>query len=315
MEPSGFVSLSDHLRALPAPGPGRDRRLQHLTGQYAAAEAATALRSAAASAAGDGLLGAVLSSASVAWDGGRADADPFVGDEAARARLATAVAAPEFLALAKAWARELRQAASAQPETGACTLATALQMWAWTMGHLRASAPAEWMPRAVAELADSLCPLVAARCLALDVVGRASSAAAADTAQRADLCHTHAAHAAASAGAVCAELVFGYRRHLTWDAEGCAACFGGDEVDELEGVMPGIACGARISGDVVDADGSHAAKAGPCARFDGVDTFVQLRRRLDGCLTGARIAKDRAAAALERAAAGTSPAPASTGGH
>jgi hypothetical protein len=32
----------------------------------------------------------------------------------------------------------------------------------------------------------------------------------------------------------------------------------------------------------------------------GVDDFLRLRRRMDGCLSGARIAKDHAAAALTR---------------
>ncbi len=39
-------------------------------------------------------------------------------------------------------------------------------------------------------------------------------------------------------------------------------------------------------------------KAGPCVRFEGVETFVRLRTKLDGCLTGCRLAKDRAADAL-----------------
>jgi hypothetical protein len=115
---------------------------------------------------------------------------------------------------------------------------------------------------------------------------------------RRDLCHVYLAHASASAAAACAELVFGYRRHLRWDAEGCAACFGGDELDDLEALMPGIASGARMSADVVEADGSHPAKAGPCASFEGVDGFMRLRHKIDGCLTGARIAKERAAVTI-----------------
>ena len=39
-------------------------------------------------------------------------------------------------------------------------------------------------------------------------------------------------------------------------------------------------------------------KAGPCVHFDGMDEFVRLRTKLDGCLTGCRLAKDRAAEAL-----------------
>ena len=35
-----------------------------------------------------------------------------------------------------------------------------------------------------------------------------------------------------------------------------------------------------------------------CARIGGLEPFERLRRKLDGCLTGARMAKDRAANAL-----------------
>jgi hypothetical protein len=34
--------------------------------------------------------------------------------------------------------------------------------------------------------------------------------------------------------------------------------------------------------------------------FDGMEAFVKLRVKLDGCLTGARLAKDRAADALTK---------------
>jgi hypothetical protein len=106
------------------------------------------------------------------------------------------------------------------------------------------------------------------------------------------------ARSAGLVAATCAELVFGYRRHLAWDTEGCASCYGADDLDELEGLMPGIASSARACTDVVESDGSHPVKAGPCARFDGVETFSRLRTRLDGCLTGARLARERAATAL-----------------
>jgi hypothetical protein len=35
-------------------------------------------------------------------------------------------------------------------------------------------------------------------------------------------------------------------------------------------------------------------------RFNGLETFARLRLKLDGCLTGARLAKDRAADTLAR---------------
>jgi hypothetical protein len=110
----------------------------------------------------------------------------------------------------------------------------------------------------------------------------------------------YAAHASALTAAACAELVFGYRRHLVWDAEGCATCYVSDDLDELEAFMPGIASGAGTTIDVIGADGSHPAKRGPCARVDGLEVFMRLRSRLDACLSGSRIAKDRAAATMAR---------------
>jgi hypothetical protein len=48
----------------------------------------------------------------------------------------------------------------------------------------------------------------------------------------------------------------------------------------------------------VAADGSHPVKAGPCAQATGLETFSRLRTKLDRCLTGSRVSKDRAAEAL-----------------
>jgi hypothetical protein len=43
---------------------------------------------------------------------------------------------------------------------------------------------------------------------------------------------------------------------------------------------------------------AECAKAGPCVLVADLEPFARLRLRLDACLTGARLAKDRAAAAL-----------------
>jgi hypothetical protein len=115
-----------------------------------------------------------------------------------------------------------------------------------------------------------------------------------------DLCHVQAAHAAGEAGRICAELVFGYNRHPAWDAADCASCYRAEDLEILEQLIPGIPTGARACSDVIEADGGHAAKAGPCARFDGLEAFTRLRVRLDGCLTGSRLAKDRAADSLTK---------------
>jgi hypothetical protein len=39
-------------------------------------------------------------------------------------------------------------------------------------------------------------------------------------------------------------------------------------------------------------------KAGPCVGAKELEEFRRLRSKVDGCLTGSRIAKDRAAEAL-----------------
>ena len=252
-----------------------DRELYRLVGVNASTEAAAALRNAALRAPDDVLLTA---------------ADEMVrgGSESARVRLREAILSREFAVLLPRLMREMREVASAFPESGACTIATALKLWSWTLDRFR-NQPGD----AVDELAAALCPIIAARAFILDVAVSKSDL-------RFDFAQVYAAHAAALAGATCAELVFGYRPHLVWDAEGCATCFAADDLDDLESIMPGIASGARTSIDIVEADGSHPAKRGPCAQFDGVEPFVRLRNRLDACLSGARIAKDRAAAAIAR---------------
>ena len=116
-----------------------------------------------------------------------------------------------------------------------------------------------------------------------------------------DLCHVQAARAAGEVARICAELVFGYNRHPSWDP-GCGDCMGASELDALEGLIPGISVGMRMTEDVVEDDGSHVPKAGPCVRFAGLRGFTDRRSKLDGCLTGARLAKDRAGYALSQVA-------------
>jgi len=263
-------------------GTARGRELYRLTDLHAAAEAAAALH-AAAQRAQDGVIGNALAAADTLL-GGIAD------DGEARDGLREAVLSSEFRALLPAWMNELRQLANTTPETGACTVATAFKLWAWTVEHLPSDA------QVADELAEAITPLLAARCFALDVANGSP--------ERRDFSHVYAARVAAQTGTTCAELVFGYRRHLTWDAEGCSTCFAAEELDEIEAIVPGFAAGGRTSIDVLEKGGAHPAKEGPCASFNGLDAFMRLRNRLDGCLSGARIAKDRAAAAIAKSERG-----------
>jgi hypothetical protein len=115
-----------------------------------------------------------------------------------------------------------------------------------------------------------------------------------------DLCHVQAARAAGEVGRIAAEIVFGYNRHPAWDEASCHACYGAEELESLEGIMPGIDGSARAYSDVSESGGEHPCKAGPCVKFHGLEDFVRLRTKLDGCLTGCRLAKDRAAEALTK---------------
>jgi hypothetical protein len=303
MDTSHATILVDLLRAVPADGARRTAALQRLTDVYAAAEAIAALQAAAAPLRGTtGPLADALSAASAAWEGSVNPSDPDVLYGPAHERVRRAIDSDAFLALIPGWIADLREIAVTRPGTGACTVASAMQLWLWTMKYFRKGPPDR--ETAIAELADAFLSLLAARCRILEIAGGLRTGALGTPEFITDLCHAHAARAAVAAGGVCAELVYGYRRHLAWDSAGCASCYGAEALDELEGLIPGIASAARGYTDVVESDGSHAAKAGPCARFDGVEPFTRLRARLDGCLTGARLAKDRAAAELPRVLSG-----------
>jgi len=90
--------------------------------------------------------------------------------------------------------------------------------------------------------------------------------------------------------------VFGYNRHPSWENDG-EGCYHEDELIALESVIPGI---TSVPTDVLGADGSHPMKAGPCASSAGLEPFQRLRTKMDGCLTGSGLAKDRAAEALTK---------------
>src|SRR6266545_7265533 len=210
----------------------------------------------------------------------------------------------------------MREIANDRPGTGACSLATAMQMWLWTLNHLQNARDAEGAKLyqgsrqgVTFQMADTLCWLLASRCQILDLLEllakgpdnpTVAEGLAGLTQFLTDLCHTQAARAAGEVGRVCAALVYGYNRHPAWDEEACSTCYQADELEAMEQLIPGIASLARGYTDVIEKDGQHPHKAGPCARFDGLEQFSRLRVRLDGCLTGSQLAKDRAAESLTK---------------
>jgi alkylation response protein AidB-like acyl-CoA dehydrogenase len=239
----------------------------------------------------------------------------YEGPEAVQRRqLSLTMTNPIFLALFRHWINELREIAGRKPGTGACTLGTAMQLWLWTMDHLKVGKDADGEKLYTNQrqgvtfpLADALGWILTSRQQILDVLeleekGPGNPVVAegleGTVAFLTDLCHVQAARSAGEVGRICADLVFGYNRHPTWDAEGCRDCYQEQDFDVLESVVPGIGAVADSVSDVIRKDGSHPCKAGPCARFTGAKTFTKFRIKLDGCLTGSRLAKDRASEAL-----------------
>ena len=237
----------------------------------------------------------------------------YEGPEAVQRRqLTITMTNPVFLRQFDDWIDELRQIAGRKAGLGACTLGTAMKLWRWTLDHLRETNDADGRPLwrdnrqgVTFPMADALSWLVASRYQMLDVLELESKGAERPELAESlpgtvqfftDLCRVQAARAGGEVGRICAELVFGYQRHPSWDD--CGACYQAEDLKAFEGMIPGFDAVARDVVDVVEADGSHPAKAGPCVDFKGLARFMALRRRLDGCMTEARLAKDRAARSL-----------------
>ncbi|HTP26182.1 MAG TPA: acyl-CoA dehydrogenase family protein [Anaeromyxobacteraceae bacterium] len=239
----------------------------------------------------------------------------YEGPEAVQRRQLTVCMSNEvFLAQYEIWIKELRGLSSQEgADAGACELAQAMTLWLYTYKHLLVATDAAGEklfqgPRqgVTFALSDALGWLLAARALVLDVLelrrkGPQTTTLAEGIAGLTqfyqDLAHVQCARAAGEVGRICAELVYGYNRHPSWNEEARKACYEATELEELEDIMPGI---ASCAVDVVRADGSHPEKAGPCPQCVSVQDFAALRMKLDGCLTGSRLAKDRAAEAVAK---------------
>ena len=237
----------------------------------------------------------------------------YEGPEAVQRRqLSLTMTNEVFLAQFRNWVHEMRQIASVEPGTGACTLASAMHLWQWTLNHLQHAADSNGQKLYQSNrqgvtfpMADALCWLLAARSLILDVEHLRRHGA--DVIQQGfrgtvdfltDLCHVQAARAAGEAARICTELVFGFLRHPSWDDDPrCTACFDEGELRQIESIVPGA---SGFTGDYVREEGGHETKAGPCVRAPGLADFSRLRSKLDGCLAGALLAKDRAAESVQK---------------
>jgi len=162
-----------------------------------------------------------------------------------------------------------------------------MQMWLWSLQHLLQSHRCRWrkLYQTAAQgvtfpLADALCWLLSAP-LQISICSNLKRSPANPTVAESlpgllafltDLCHVQSARAAGEVGRVCAECVrlqppsrLGHRGLLHLLQAG--------DLDAMESLIPGIASLARGYTDVVEQDGAHPPKAGPCVRFDGLDQF------------------------------------------
>src|SRR5664280_938973 len=200
----------------------------------------------------------------------------YEGPEAVQRRQISVTMINEvFLALFRTWIVDLRTIAARKPDVGACTLANAMELWLWTLQYLQGAKDAEGAKLfsgnrhgVVFPLADALCWLLASRQQILDVLelerkGPENAVVAEGLAGLvnffSDLCATQSASAAGESARICAELVYGYNATDSCSADGCCC-------------------------------------QGPAAA--ALEPFAQLRRKVDACLAGSRLAKDRAADAL-----------------
>jgi len=242
------------------------------------------------------------------WMDGQLEAT-YEGPEAVQRRQLSVTMTDEvFLAQFRNWIYELRRIAEVRPGTGACTLASAMELWLWSLQHLLKAKDSEGKALYHGQrqgvtfpMADALSWLLASRAQIMDTIeleikGPENSTLGEDlegyTQFFRDLCHVQAARSAGEVSRICSELVFGYNAHPCWNES--ERTYKAEDLDGMECLMPGISGCARSVSDVVESDGSHAFKAGPCVCFEGLEAFIQLRKKLDGCLTGSRIAKDRA---------------------
>ncbi len=235
----------------------------------------------------------------------------YEGPEAVQRRqLSVTMTNDIFLAQFEEWIREMRRVAGTRPGSGACTLASAMELWLWTLRHLLEAKDADGNPLykghrqgVTFPLADALCWLLASRSQIMDLIELEEKGAENPSLAEGlsgfvrfftDLCHVQAASAAGEVSRVCSSLVFGYNAHPSWKAD-AGNVYDASELVVLENVMPGL-CSCAV--DALDEDLAAPLKRGPCVRFDGYEPFNLRRGKLDGCLTGSRLAKDNAARML-----------------
>lgn len=234
----------------------------------------------------------------------------YEGPEAVqRLQLSVTMTNELFLAQFEQWIADMRRIASERPGMGACVLATAMDLWLWTLKHVQSATDArgaklfhKTRQGVTFALADALCWILAVRQFMLDVLeletkGKENPALA-DALPGlvtffSDLAHVQAARAAGEVGRITSEIVYGYRAHgMHPDISRLCGCKSRDP-DGIGGAgQQGVNSGTPNSGV------AGLGWAGALPELGELTPFAELRLKLDLCLSGARLSKDRAAQAL-----------------
>lgn len=201
----------------------------------------------------------------------------YEGPEAVQRRHLTMTMPSEiFQHILSAWTKQMQRAGAEVPGLGGCVLASAMELWQWTMNHLQSSKDAEGRKLyhnkrqgVTFAMADALGWILGPYFLATDVMELIEkgpmSPTLADglddlTAFYTDMTHVQAARAAGEVARICTELVYGFGA--------CKCC---------------------------TPDGAEDNSS--CSTED-LATFRELKAKVDMCMAGSRLAKDRAGNAL-----------------
>ncbi len=190
-----------------------------------------------------------------------------------RRQLSLTMTEPLFLAQFKLWIEELKEVAARRPEIGACTLANAMKLWLWTLEHLQTAKDANGKALYHGQrhgvsfpMADALCWLLAVRYQMLDTLELEEK------------------------GPQNATLADGLEGLVNFMMDLChvqAARAAG----EAGRICAELVYGYNQAPQACSSDSCCGSAAGP-------EAFIKLRQKVDGCLAGARLAKDRAAESL-----------------
>lgn len=201
----------------------------------------------------------------------------YEGPEAVQRRHMTMTMPSEvFQYTLSAWIKQMQRAGKDVPGLGGYVLASSMELWQWTMNHLKTAKDDDGRKLyhnkrqgVTFAMADALGWILGPYYLATDVMeliekGPMSPTLAEGlddlTAFYKDMCHVQAARAAGEVARICTELVYGFNT--------CCKDVGEHQDDECK-----------------------------CSR-DDLKEFVELKSKVDMCMAGARLAKDRAGNAL-----------------